>query len=195
MASPEPTAAVLSALRYTGSASARTVAAVTGLDPGEAESALIDLAVDGLVLRDPGPFGGWAQTPAGRGADDRARSAELDAAGARAAVTAAYGRFLDLNPELLDLCSAWQLSRPGDPAADARVLDLFAGFDRRAAPVCDALAAALPRFGRYRPGLARALELARAGRTEYVADDPASYHTYWFQLHEDLLATLGIPRW
>ncbi len=58
----------------------------------------------------------------------------------------------------------------------------------------EALAAALPRFGRYRPGLARALEHARAGRTEYLTDHLASYHTLWFQLHEDLLATLGIPR-
>ncbi|MGQ4270278.1 transcriptional regulator [Nocardiopsis changdeensis] len=194
MASTDPPAAVLSTLRCIGFSSVETVAAVTGLDPGEAESALIDLAVDGLVTRHSGPFGGWGQTAAGREADARARARELEAAGAGPAVAAAYERFLELNPELLDLCSAWQLRRPGDPAAEARVLDLFADLDRRAAPVCDALAAALPRFGRYRPGLARALEHARAGRTEYLTDHLASYHTLWFQLHEDLLATLGIPR-
>jgi hypothetical protein len=27
-----------------------------------------------------------------------------------------------------------------------------------------------------------------------VADSTESYHTVWFQLHEDLLATLGMPR-
>jgi hypothetical protein len=27
-----------------------------------------------------------------------------------------------------------------------------------------------------------------------VTDRTASYHAVWFQLHEDLLATLGIPR-
>jgi hypothetical protein len=27
-----------------------------------------------------------------------------------------------------------------------------------------------------------------------VTDSTASYHAVWFQLHEDLLATLGIPR-
>ncbi|MFL1376836.1 MULTISPECIES: transcriptional regulator [unclassified Nocardiopsis] len=194
MASTAPPAVVLSTLRCIGFSSVETVAAVTGLDPGEAESALIDLAVAGLVIRHGGPFGGWGQTEAGREADARARAGELDDAGARPAVTAAYERFMDLNPELLDLCSAWQLRRPGDPDAEARIRDLFADLDRRAAPVCDALAAALPRFGRYRPGLARALEYAEAGRTEYLTDHLASYHTLWFQLHEDLLATLGIPR-
>jgi hypothetical protein len=194
MASTDPPAVVLSTLRCIGFSSLETVAAVTGLDPGEAESALIDLAVAGLVTRHSGPFGGWGQTPAGREADTRTRAGELDATGARPAVTAAYERFLDLNPELLDLCSAWQLRSPGDPAAEARIRDLFADLDRRAAPVCDALADALPRFGRYRPGLARALEHAAAGRTEYLTDHLASYHTLWFQLHEDLLATLGIPR-
>jgi hypothetical protein len=29
---------------------------------------------------------------------------------------------------------------------------------------------------------------------EYVSDSTESYHAVWFQLHEDLLATLGIPR-
>jgi hypothetical protein len=28
-----------------------------------------------------------------------------------------------------------------------------------------------------------------------VTDSTASYHAVWFQLHEDLLVTLGIPRW
>jgi hypothetical protein len=52
----------------------------------------------------------------------------------------------------------------------------------------------LPRFGRYRARLGDALVMARSGRTEYVTDDFEAYHTVWFQLHEDLLATLGIPR-
>jgi hypothetical protein len=32
------------------------------------------------------------------------------------------------------------------------------------------------------------------GALDYVADNLESYHSVWFQLHEDLLATLGIPR-
>ena len=50
------------------------------------------------------------------------------------------------------------------------------------------------RFERYRVRLTDALVRAEAGALEYIADSTASYHTVWFQLHEDLLVTLGIPR-
>ena len=33
-----------------------------------------------------------------------------------------------------------------------------------------------------------------AGNHAYLADGLESYHTVWFQLHEDLLTTLGISR-
>jgi hypothetical protein len=50
------------------------------------------------------------------------------------------------------------------------------------------------RFGRYRVRLSDALARARSGAGGYVTEEMASYHSVWFQLHEDLLATLGIPR-
>ena len=81
-----------------------------------------------------------------------------------------------------------------DPAYDGKVLDLFADLDRRAEPVCVELAAALPRFGRYRERLGAALGRARAGALEELADSLTSYHVVWFQLHEDLLVTLGRTR-
>ncbi|MEU0239438.1 transcriptional regulator [Nocardiopsis sp. NPDC006198] len=206
MSGPATTGAdllVLHALRCGGHSGLSRVAETTGLAVSEAESELIDLAVAGLVTRAAGDFGGWGLTEAGRAADAERITGELEAAGARTAVTAAYEDFLVLNPELLDLCTAWQLrsvdgvmtvNDHGDPSYDARVLAAFAGLDRRAATVCAGLAAALPRFGRYRTRLAGALERARAGALEHVTDTTASYHTVWAELHEDLLATLGIPR-
>lgn len=194
---------VLHTLRCLGFTDPGRVAEVTELPVAEVESVLIDLAVEGLVTRTPGAFGGWGLTDAGKAADAVRIGAELDAAGARKAVTAAFDDFLVLNPELLDLCTAWQL-RPcdgvltqndhTDPAHDSRVLDRFADFHRRAEGVCADLAAALPRFQRYQVRLARALTRARSGATRYVTDDMESYHTIWFQLHEDLLATLGLTR-
>ena len=194
---------VLHALRCGGHSGLARVAAATGLGESDAESALIDLAVAGLVTHEAGGFGGWGLTADGRLADAERITGELEAAGARTAVTAAYDGFLVLNPELLDLCTAWQLrsvdgvmtvNDHGDRSYDARVLDRFTGFDRRAAAVGAELSAALPRFGRYRTRLGRALDRAAAGELEYVADSTASYHTVWAELHEDLLATLGIPR-
>ena len=194
---------VLHALRCIGFAGLARVAEATGLPEPEVESELIDLAVAGLVTRVAGDFGGWGLTDAGRAADAQRIAGELAAAGTRAAVAAAYDDFLALNPELLDLCTAWQLrsvdgavtvNDHADPAYDARVLDRFVDLDRRAEAVCAALSAALPRFRRYRVRLGGALDRARSGALDQVADGTASYHAVWFQLHEDLLATLGIPR-
>ncbi|MDA0563158.1 transcriptional regulator [Streptomonospora sp. S1-112] len=194
---------VLHALRCGGHAAPARLAAATGLTESAVESELIDLGVDGLVTRASGPFAAWGLTEAGRAAHARRIAGELDSAGARGAVRAAYDRFLVLNPELLDLCTAWQLKPVGgapavndhrDPDYDARVLAGFARLHERAEPVIADLAAALSRFGRYRTRLAAALDRARAGETAYVADDLASYHTVWAELHEDLLATLGLPR-
>jgi hypothetical protein len=191
------------ALRCIGGAGLARVAAATGLDPAAAESELIDLAVAGMVTHDAGEFGGWSLTAVGRAADVEQAAAELAAADVRTAVTAAHDRFLVLNPELLDICTAWQTrrtdgvvvaNRHDDPVHDARVVDRLADLAGRADALCADLAAALPRFGRYRVRLGEALALVRSGRTEYVTDEFEAYHTIWFQLHEDLLATLGIPR-
>ena len=184
---------VLHALRCVGFAGLARVAAATGLPEPDAESELIDLARAGLVTHLAGTFGGWGLTPAGRAADAVRIAEELEASGGRTAVADAYDDFLVLNPELLDLCTAWQL-RPAGPAYEARVLDRLTDFDQRAGVVCAALSAPLPRFLRYRVRLTGALTHARSGALEYVTDSVESYHAVWFQLHEDLLATLGIPR-
>jgi hypothetical protein len=204
--SPHPTGndlLALHALRCIGFAGLGRVAAATGLSEADAESELIDLAVDGLVTRVAGDFGGWGLTEAGRAVDAERIAGELETAGTRAVVTEAYDGFLVLNPELLDLCTAWQMRAADgvmtpndhtDPVYDARVLDRLADLDQRAAVACADLSATMLRFRRYRVRLADALGRARSGELDYVADDVESYHSVWFQLHEDLLATLGIPR-
>jgi hypothetical protein len=159
--------------------------------------------VAGLVLHVAGDFGGWGLTGAGRAADAERIADELETTGTRPVVAKAYDGFLVLNPELLDLCGAWQLrsvegvvttNDHSDPAYDARVLDRLTDLDRRAEVACADLSAAMLRFGRYRVRLTDALARASSGAVDAVTDSTASYHAVWFQLHEDLLATLGIPR-
>lgn len=198
-----PDLLVLHTLRCIGFAGTSRVATAAGLGESDVESELIDLAVAGLVTHLPGEFGGWGLTDAGRAADAERITGELETAAARPALTATFQDFLVLNPELLDLCTAWQLrsvdgvmiaNDHSDPSYDDRVLDRFTEFHHRAVVVCGELSAALPRFGRYRSRLAEALQRAARGALEYVADDVSSYHAVWAELHEDLLATLGIPR-
>ncbi|GAA1145629.1 hypothetical protein [Ornithinicoccus hortensis] len=53
----------------------------------------------------------------------------------------------------------------------------------------------LTRFTGYDTRFDAALRLARAGQYEWVdRTDIDSCHRVWFQLHEDLVATLGIDR-
>ncbi|OKJ25926.1 transcriptional regulator [Streptomyces sp. CB01580] len=194
---------VLHTLRCIGFSGLSGVARASGLPESDVESELIDLAVAGLVTHTAGDFGGWGLTEEGRAADAEQIADELEEAGARARLTAAFDRFLVLNPELLDLCTAWQtrtvdgsmtMNDHSDPSYDAQVLDRFMEFHQRADPLYAELSEALLRFQRYPVRLADALARARAGALEYVTDSTSSYHTVWFQLHEDLLATLGIPR-
>ncbi|GAA3074752.1 transcriptional regulator [Streptosporangium carneum] len=194
---------VLHALRCIGFTSSTRVSEATGISESDVESELIDLAVDGLVTKIPGDFGGWGLTDAGRAADAERSSAALEKAGTRSDLVAAFDKFMVLNPELLDLCTAWQMRRVdgavtlndhSDREYDSRVLGRLVDFNERANVVCAELATALGRFKRYQDRLTGAITRAEAGELEYVTDNLSSYHVVWFQLHEDLLATLGIPR-
>lgn len=194
---------VLHALRCCGAASverlAATVAPVLSVD---VEDVLLDLAAQGLVTRSRGPFGSWQVTDRGRDVDAERIAGELDGADARPEVQAAYDAFLPLNQRTLDLCTEWQvrswepmvLNDHADSAYDRRVLARLAALDLEAQAVCARLAARLHRFSGYGPRLASALDGARGGRTDLVTDSLDSYHTTWFQLHEDLLVTLGLRR-
>jgi hypothetical protein len=119
-------------------------------------------------------------------------------------VDGAYRRFLALNPELLAACPAWQLQPDGeaqvvndhsDPAYDRQVVDRLAAVHAEARPITDELERHLERYGRYAPRLRTALERVTAGDPEWFTKPIIdSYHTVWFELHEDLLCTLGLER-
>ena len=72
-----------------------------------------------------------------------------------------------------------------------RLGDLHERFE----PVLAQLVKGLPRLARYGRALEHALEQAEAGQIEWVSEVRIeSYHTVWFELHEDLLRVLGRVR-
>jgi hypothetical protein len=200
----DPRLLVLHGLRLKGVASLDALLDATGLPPGEAESLLGRLAGEGLVEQRTGALAGWSLTPAGRRDLDRLLAAEVEAAGARSTVTGAYERFRALNAGVLDACSRWQVrevdGRPvvndhADPDYDAAVVADLARLQHQAEPVCDDLAAALDRYRPYGPRLRRAVDHVVSGdRDWFTKPMMPSFHTVWFELHEDLLATLGLDR-
>lgn len=187
------------------------LAEVTGLPQAEVDERLFELVEQGYAMHhDPsghavGPSG-WTLTSAGWEALEGALAAELDAAGVRTDLTEAYGRFVELNGEVLEVCTDWQVRRSGDgnapvlndhsdPGYDEAVVDRLGRLDDLAGPLCDDLGAALGRFGAYRNRLGDARRRVESGDTGWI-DRPLvdSYHTVWFELHENLLATLGLRR-
>lgn len=191
---------VLHALRLKGFADTSTVAAIACIPEVDAMRHLEKAQAAGQATRREGRISGWALTPDGRSRHAEQIATELEAAGARAVVEAAYARFLGVNTDLLAVCTDWQLKDGAlndhtDAVYDASVVARLAGVDEVVQPVCADLAAALARFAAYAPRLALALQRVEAGDRDWFAKPMIdSYHTIWFELHEDLLVTLGIER-
>ena len=194
---------VLHTLRCIGVASEERVATASETTRHESAARLRDLSSRGLVALDPGPFGGWGLTEQGRVTEQELVRVEVELADARDEVRKGYESFLELNSKLLQVCSDWQMRKLGqhhilndhaDADYDAKVLTRLMSIDDSAQPICDEVATRMTRFGVYGRRLTSALDRALAGDRAYVADAMESYHTVWFQLHEDLLVTLGISR-
>ena len=203
----DPAFRALHVLRVRGVTPTDEIAAVAGVDPIEVEQAMERFRDEGFVTLRTGSLPGWSLTRLGRDADAQTAATELDAAGLRDVVDALYRRFLELNPLLLRLCTDWQLLPPLDNKTppelnrhdnaeyDAEVLGRLAKVDGAAQPICGGLADALARFGNYGPRLSAARVRVEAGEHDWMTKPMIdSYHSVWFELHEDLLATLGIER-
>jgi hypothetical protein len=145
-----------------------------------------------------------ALTPAGRDHHQQALADQLDDP-ARQVVQSGYERFLPINAEVLQLCTDWQLRQvPGAPPElndhsdadyDAAVVERLGRVLTDARSLLDDLSAVAPRFAAYRDALAGAVERVQTGDSDYLTNPRVRcFHTAWFELHEDLLATLGIER-
>lgn len=197
---------VLHGPRVLGYASASRIAARYRLDARVVEELLLDFEASGWVRHSSfAGSSGWSVTDAGRRENERWLAVELDRAGARDTVTRVHAEFVPLNRRFGTACTNWQV-RPtrADPMApndhddwtwDERVLRTLATLDRSLRRLCDRLAACLQRFDGYADRYSSALARVDAGQRRWVdAPDLDSCHTVWIQLHEDLLATLGVPR-
>jgi hypothetical protein len=200
----DPRTLVLHGLRLKGFAEPAAVAEVVDVPEPEAKSVLDQLVAERLATYRDGRLSGFTLTPGGRAEHTRLLAAELDEHGVRDAIHAAYRRFLGFNGDLLEVCTAWQLrdvdgesaiNDHTDQAYDAQVVSQLAAVHDKVHPVCEELAGSLARYAQYGPRLRTALERVQAGERDWFTRPMiASYHTIWFELHEDLLATLGIER-
>ena len=195
---------VLHALRIKGLAEADAVVTMMGTDADATGDELIALEDQDLVSYRHGRMPGYKLTPEGRVVGERLLHEELDETGTRPAIAQAYEDFLPRNDELLDVCTAWQLrpvdgeQRPNDhrdPEYDRGVVERLVTVHDEVEPVLATLEETLARFGGHRVRLRTALDHVQAGDHDWFTKPMSpSYHSTWFELHEDLLATLGTER-
>lgn len=117
---------------------------------------------------------------------------------------AAYEAFERINLQLKSLITEWQTIEVGGQQVandhsnrehDLRLIDRLGNLHESADRILAQLSAHLPRLETYRTHLLAALERAEDGAFEWVSDAKIdSYHTLWFELHEDLLRIVGRQR-
>ncbi|QMW23518.1 MarR family transcriptional regulator [Sandaracinobacteroides saxicola] len=184
---------LLIALRLKGFAKPEALPDVLGRDPA-ADLATLETA--GLATATKL---GARLSPAGQAAADAALAAERAAADPIAAA-ALYDSFHAINAAFKALVADWQL-RDGQPndhadaAYDAAILARLAGIHARLTPIVAAAAALAPRLARYTPRFATALARLTAGDIRFMAAPLLdSYHSVWFELHEELIRLSGRTR-
>jgi hypothetical protein len=197
---------VLHAVRLKGMADNDTVARRFALDPVKTEEMLLDAEAYGWVTwAEFAGVGGWSLTERGRVENERLLARELDEVDRnRSFLQRVHHDFLPLNARLRTACTDWQVRpRPGaalakndhdDAAWDGRVLAELAVLAKELVPLVGELTAMLERFRGYDRRFADALRRAESGELAMVDGVGDSCHTVWFELHEDLIATLGIRR-
>jgi phosphohistidine swiveling domain-containing protein len=187
---------ILRALRLKGRASTEELTAVTALAP-EVVTALLTAALDREQIRELREA--YALTPAGREVLDGLLAQERTEVDPQV-VAAAYDAFTAVNDDFKALANDWQsrdgeLNDHGDAAYDAAVLERLPAIHARVVPVIEQLAGQAPRLAPYQARLAAALERVQAGDHSWLLKPLIdSYHTVWFELHEELISLAGRTR-
>jgi pyruvate,orthophosphate dikinase len=189
----------LRALSIKGFATLQALADALLSTPHDVQPVVDQLALDGLVAT---AAGANKLTQAGE-----ARAADLlegdRAAWGIQAAEATLDEFLDLDRQIKEIVTAWQLRDPSaqvlndhsDADYDQAVLDRLEALHADAVALLMPLESACPRLSHYRGRFARALANAIVGDPKFVASPRVdSYHSIWFELHEDLIRLAGRTR-
>jgi pyruvate,orthophosphate dikinase len=114
-----------------------------------------------------------------------------------ATLAVCYDRFTELNHRFKQLVSEWQLL-PDDARTDdawASLVESVAALHARLRPLIEETAGPIARLRGYGDRFERALAGLQAGETSMLASPlEESYHTVWFEYHEELIALCGRDR-
>jgi pyruvate,orthophosphate dikinase len=186
---------ILQAARLKGRLSVAAAATSAAVSPDEAGAEI-------ERLRELGYLKGESSvraTPEGKAHVARLVAEERESVD-QAALADAYEEFDSHNSELKQVVSDWQL-RDGAPNDhtdadyDGAVLARLGRLHEEFRPLVERIAAIAPRLAPYVARFDHALEQINAGDHTYVARPIMdSYHTVWFEFHEELIGLLGLSR-
>ena len=191
---------LIAMLAIKGYGSAEHLAEALAATPGQVTGLLGELEAETLIASSRI---GAKLTEAGHSLAHRLRQEELALADGNA-VAAIYERFEPVNKDFKAAMADWQM-RPGpdgpipndhgDTAWDTAVIERIAHCHDAVEPIVADSAAQCRRLARYGQRLAAALARVREGQTRYLSTPLIdSYHTVWFELHEDLIRLAGRNR-
>jgi hypothetical protein len=182
-------------------APAAAIAELVGLSEGRVESVLQAATATGRAIDAKGAY---ALTALTRVALEGRYSLHFTGLRADAKFVAAYEGFERINNGLKQVITDWQTITVGgakvandhsDKAHDEGVIDRLGDVHEQVEKILRTLAQSLPRMAIYKHKLLAALEKAEDGDHAWVSDiRRESYHTVWFELHEDLLRIMGRVR-
>ncbi|MBA0126543.1 hypothetical protein H0B56_13410 [Haloechinothrix sp. YIM 98757] len=188
---------VLRIIGVKGRVTPETVSASLGADSSGIDERCRALVASGHCVETPG---GLRISPSGK--EYLAELLERERADVDVnAMSQAYEEFAGYNGELKSIITAWQMKDADTPndhsdeSYDAEVLSRLTDLHRRVRPLLERFGALAPRLARYRDRLDLAVDKVAAGEHSWVARPIMdSYHTVWFELHEDLIALCGLSR-
>jgi hypothetical protein len=183
-------------------ADAAEVARIMGLPEEDVTKALEAAMSSGDAM---GARGKYMVTPQGRERLEAAYASEFAALRSDERFVASYGPFERIDRQLKQVVTDWQtVPAPGgeqvpndhnDPDYDAAILDRLGELHEQADALLRQLAEVVERLDLYRQRLESAYDRTLAGEVDFVSGVRVdSYHTVWFELHEDLLRMLGRKR-
>src|ERR1700731_3606922 len=187
--------AILQAVRLKGRVRRADLAATLGQDLGDITDDVDRLIESGLLVE----AATLRISSTGRARLETLLAEERKGADTPA-LAVAYGEFRAVNADFKTLVTDWQLKDDNpnthdDAEYDAAVLERLEKVHARAVPIIEAAAAQLPRLNAYSSKLLVALGKVKAGETAWLtAPLIDSYHTVWFELHEELILAAGLTR-
>ena len=192
---------LLHALAIKKHASPEEVAPLAGIALADAGATLERAAASGRAAL---AHGKYLLTPLARVALESSYSRLFEGIRENGQFISAYEEFERINVELKTLITDWQTISVGgeriandhsSKAHDDAVIDRLGDLHERADRIFGRLATHHQRLKFYSTRLLSALEKAEDGAVEWVSDAKIeSYHTLWFELHEDLLRMVGRQR-